>query len=177
SSDPRPTPDGMIETAVHSRPASATARFSNAAGKSAGSKIGTSMPSNPASRIAGNRSKSAWPIRAPHSSVLIPNFMRHVTATIFRYTLPRMFDKPFVRTLIAGAAGFAIAVALQYGTAARSDPQQAQAGSGTRLQFTEPSPLDFNDHEGYTSIFDGRSLDGWDGNPKFWRGADRASVG
>ena len=45
------------------------------------------------------------------------------------------------------------------------------------MQFTEPSPLDFNDHEGYVSIFDGRTLDGWDGNPKFWRVEDGAIVG
>jgi len=88
-----------------------------------------------------------------------------------------MLEKSIVRTLRAGAAGFALAVALQYGASARSDPQQAQTGRGNRLQFTEPSPLDFGDHEGYTSIFDGHSLDGWDGNPKFWRVEDGAIVG
>ena len=35
--------------------------------------------------------------------------------------------------------------------------------------FSEPKPIDFNDHEGYTSLFDGVSLKGWDGNPKIWR--------
>ena len=65
-----------------------------------------------------------------------------------------MLEKSIVRTLRAGAAGFALAVALQYGASARSDPQQAQTGRGNRLQFTEPSPLDFGDHEGYTAGFD-----------------------
>lgn len=45
------------------------------------------------------------------------------------------------------------------------------------MVFTEPSPLDFNDHEGCVSIFDGKSLDGWDGNPRFWRVEDGAIVG
>jgi hypothetical protein len=45
------------------------------------------------------------------------------------------------------------------------------------LRFTEPDPLDFNDHEGYISLFDGKTLDGWDGNPKFWRVEDGALVG
>jgi len=45
------------------------------------------------------------------------------------------------------------------------------------MRFTEPDPLDFNDHEGYQSIFDGVSLKGWDGNPKFWRVEDGAIVG
>lgn len=43
--------------------------------------------------------------------------------------------------------------------------------------FTQPAPLDFNDHAGYVSLFDGQSLKGWDGNPKFWRVEDGAIVG
>jgi len=43
--------------------------------------------------------------------------------------------------------------------------------------FTEPDPMDFNDHYGYVSLFDGVSLKGWDGNPKFWRVEDGAIVG
>ena len=46
-------------------------------------------------------------------------------------------------------------------------------GSG----FTEPEPYDFNDHRGYVSLFDGVSLKGWDGNPKFWRAEGGAIVG
>jgi hypothetical protein len=34
---------------------------------------------------------------------------------------------------------------------------------------TPLEPLDFNDHKGYVSLFDGVSLKGWDGNSKFWR--------
>jgi hypothetical protein len=45
------------------------------------------------------------------------------------------------------------------------------------MVFTEPAPLDFNDHDGYVSLFDGASLKGWDGNPKFWRVEDGAIVG
>ena len=67
--------------------------------------------------------------------------------------------------------------------AANQAPSTAQPaasqGSGNRggLAFTEPSPLDFDDHAGYISIFDGKTLDGWDGNPKFWRVKDGAIVG
>ena len=45
----------------------------------------------------------------------------------------------------------------------------APGGRGRGMAFTEPAPLDFNDHDGYVSLFDGASLKGWDGNPKFWR--------
>ncbi|MBS1854210.1 MAG: DUF1080 domain-containing protein [Acidobacteria bacterium] len=37
--------------------------------------------------------------------------------------------------------------------------------------------MDFNDHNGYVSLFDGSTLKGWDGNPKFWRVEDGAIVG
>lgn len=43
--------------------------------------------------------------------------------------------------------------------------------------FTEPDPIDFNDHEGYVSLFNGKDLKNWDGNPKFWRVENGAIVG
>ena len=71
--------------------------------------------------------------------------------------------------------GFALAVLVGRAQAPSSTAGQQARGRG--MPFTEPSPLDFNDHEGYVSIFDGKTLDGWDGNPKFWRVADGAIVG
>jgi hypothetical protein len=50
-------------------------------------------------------------------------------------------------------------------------------GSFANVRFTKPEPLNFADHEGYISLFDGSSLKGWDGNPKFWRVEDGAIVG
>ena len=80
-----------------------------------------------------------------------------------------------VQTVSARTVGLVIGVAtvltLHPGLAA------AQAQPPRRMVFTEPSPLDFDDHEGYVSIFDGKTLDGWDGNPKFWRVEDGAIVG
>ena len=38
-------------------------------------------------------------------------------------------------------------------------------------------PADFNDHEGYTSLFDGTTLTGWAGDAKVWSVADGAIVG
>jgi len=43
--------------------------------------------------------------------------------------------------------------------------------------FYEPLPLDFSDHTGYTQIFDGKSLRGWDGDPGTWHVEDGAIVG
>src|SRR5262245_41299215 len=52
-----------------------------------------------------------------------------------------------------------------------------QSPEEERACFTEPAPIDFNDHEGYVSLFDGASLKGWDGNSKFWRVENGAIVG
>ena len=97
-----------------------------------------------------------------------------------------------MRVVTSGAVGFAAALTIQYGLGvlnAEQPPVQTASGQtspaaavpqqarGRGMQFTEPSPIDFNDHEGYVSIFDGRTLDGWDGNPKFWRVEDGAIVG
>lgn len=35
-------------------------------------------------------------------------------------------------------------------------------------QFTHAAKEDFNDHEGFTSLFDGKTLAGWDGDPSLW---------
>src|SRR6185312_1619601 len=56
-------------------------------------------------------------------------------------------------------------------------PRGARSTNRFVMHFTEPDPLDFNDHDGYQSLFDGKSLKGWDGNPKFWRVEDGAIVG
>ena len=45
------------------------------------------------------------------------------------------------------------------------------------MNFTQPDPYDFDDHEGYVSIFDGKTLAGWDGNEKFWRVEDGVLIG
>jgi hypothetical protein len=66
-------------------------------------------------------------------------------------------------------------------TADRLDSEQVAwlvaAGGSYGTGFTEPEPMSFEDHRGYVSLFDGVSLEGWDGNPKFWRVEDGAIVG
>jgi hypothetical protein len=84
--------------------------------------------------------------------------------------------------VIGLAIGLAFVAALPFGSGAARQPPGAQppAPTGQRgrgMAFTEPSPMDFNDHAGYTPLFDGVSLKGWDGNPKFWRVEDGAIVG
>ena len=51
----------------------------------------------------------------------------------------------------------------------------AQQGGGAAA----PAPLtwDFNDHVGWKQVFDGRTLNGWDGHEDVWRVEDGAIVG
>jgi hypothetical protein len=58
-------------------------------------------------------------------------------------------------------------------TAPFSSPPARQPGSG----FREPDPLDFNEHTGFTQIFDGATLRDWDGDPNTWRVESGAIVG
>jgi hypothetical protein len=57
--------------------------------------------------------------------------------------------------------------------------QQAPAPPAHRAGgfFTQPDPIDFNDHEGWTQIFDGKTLNGWDGSPDVWHVEDGSLVG
>jgi hypothetical protein len=44
------------------------------------------------------------------------------------------------------------------------------------LDFSQPDPLDFNDHTGWTQIFDGKTMKGWDGSSEVWQVEDGALV-
>jgi len=43
--------------------------------------------------------------------------------------------------------------------------------------FAEPLAMDFADHTGYISLFDGNSLSGWDGRPGVWSVEDGVIIG
>jgi hypothetical protein len=43
-------------------------------------------------------------------------------------------------------------------------------------RFVQPLPLDFNDHEGFVSLFDG-TLDGWEGDKRFRRAENGMIIG
>ena len=55
--------------------------------------------------------------------------------------------------------------------------QQPPAGRGGGGRFTQPEPIDFEDHAGWTQMFDGATLKGWDGSPEVWRAEGGAIVG
>ncbi len=81
---------------------------------------------------------------------------------------------------VAGASA-----AAQAPPAGAQAPQTAQPpagppggrGQGRGGGMRGPQPLPFENHDGYKAIFDGKSLTGWDGDPKFWRADGGAIVG
>ncbi len=88
-------------------------------------------------------------------------------------------------TLCGGAyvlAGLCCMVVLSAQQPAPSGAQQAPAAPGTPGQgrgrgggFRQPDPIDFQEHDGWTSLFDGKTLNGWSGDQN-WKVEDGAIV-
>ena len=53
---------------------------------------------------------------------------------------------------------------------------QTNGRGGRGGGFTEPDPIDFDDHTGWTSMFDSQTLKGWDGDKNYWHVQDGAIV-
>jgi hypothetical protein len=51
-------------------------------------------------------------------------------------------------------------------------PASQQPAARPPSPFTPPDPIDIQDHEGWTRIFDGSTLEGWSGNPEVWSVGD-----
>jgi len=45
-----------------------------------------------------------------------------------------------------------------------------------RVVLAQPTPRNFDRHDGFVQIFDGKTLSGWDGDPAVWRVEDGAIV-
>lgn len=95
---------------------------------------------------------------------------RFVSVAIFRTGAP---------VILAGTMLFAIS---SRGQTSNNDAWHVPSGTPDKrverdYHFYEPEPLDFNDHTGYTQIFDGTTLKNWDGDPNTWHVEDGAIVG
>jgi hypothetical protein len=76
-----------------------------------------------------------------------------------------------VAAVVLAAAAVPDAMPPQTPTPAPGPAAPPRAGASP---FQPPEPLDYDEHEGWTSIFDGRTLEGWSGNPEVWRVEDGA---
>jgi hypothetical protein len=52
-----------------------------------------------------------------------------------------------------------------------------RGGRGGGISVAPPPMADFNDHTGFVQIFDGATLNGWDGDPNVWKVENGAIVG
>jgi hypothetical protein len=75
--------------------------------------------------------------------------------------------------ILSVALGFLASPAISQQPATPHAPV-VQSGSGSG--FTQPDAIDFDDHRGWQSMYDGKSLNGWDGDKNFWRVEDGAIV-
>ena len=78
--------------------------------------------------------------------------------------------REIVRTITVSV--FVLAVVLSSARAGQAPKPKADSAANTG-----PAPMEFADHTGYTSLFDGKTLTGWDGRPGLWRVEDGAIVG
>src|SRR6266436_6781121 len=73
----------------------------------------------------------------------------------------------------------AIAAVCSASASMRQPPAGGAAPAGGRQGgfggFKQPDPIDFNEHDGWTSLFDGKTLNGWAGDSN-WKVEDGAIV-
>ena len=75
-----------------------------------------------------------------------------------------------ISVVILAGMLFALSAIARQGT-----PQNPPRGVAGRVNGIDQLVL--NDHAGFESIFDGKTLNGWDGDPAFWRVENQAIVG
>ena len=66
------------------------------------------------------------------------------------------------------------AASQQTAPAPAATPQAPGPGAGRGGGRGAPVPFDYADNEGWMSLFDGQTLNGWDGDPRFWSVKDGA---
>ncbi len=76
-----------------------------------------------------------------------------------------------MKKLVAISAALLAAVLLTFSTIAQQGPPRGQ-GRGPGIEA-----LAMDDHTGFESIFDGKTLKGWDGDPAAWRVENETIIG
>jgi len=79
---------------------------------------------------------------------------------------------------ILGALAAAAVLFCSFGSVAASAQPAAPAPHRPQaFHFVQPEPINFDDHAGWTQIFDGKTLNNWDGASDVWHVEDGAIVG
>ncbi len=73
---------------------------------------------------------------------------------------------------------FSVALLPSLCVAQDTPPQKApQRHPPQAFHFVQPEPINFDDHDGWVQIFDGKTFSGWDGRSDIWHVEDGALVG
>ena len=78
-----------------------------------------------------------------------------------------MISKSKTGVLLAATLTAAAVYMFTVGVSAQQ-PAASKGAPGRGGGFTQPEPIDFDDHTGWTSLFDGSTLKGWDGDMRYW---------
>jgi hypothetical protein len=79
---------------------------------------------------------------------------------------------------VAASAGCFVALALAgVHCAAQQAAPAKPAHHPAPFHFAQPEPINFDDHDGWTQIFDGKTLTNWDGDADVWHVEAGAIVG
>src|SRR5579864_5225149 len=114
----------------------------------------------------------------PGSRICQDGSVKHMLASIT--SLPK-------RHRAAGITAYFVAAVMLSNTGTQGAAQQPAQGqtppaggrgraAGGGGGFSQPDPIDFNEHVGWTSLFDGSSLNGWSGDTNYWRAENGAIV-
>jgi hypothetical protein len=82
-----------------------------------------------------------------------------------------MIPRPLSVLAVASIASVVLWAAPQAPASRTGAPQAPARGGG----FRQPDPIDFSENEGWTSLFDGKTLNGWSGDSN-WKVEDGAIV-
>jgi hypothetical protein len=75
------------------------------------------------------------------------------------------------------SAGFVLVLLAAIAVHAADPTPPAPATRRAPAPLTQPSDTNDDDEQGYQPIFDGKTLDGWQGDPKYWRVENGCLVG
>lgn len=89
--------------------------------------------------------------------------------------MKRPMTRPGFKRVLLAAAGIAVCVVADSVWAQAPGPAATSPAPGVgrgASPFVPPEPIDYRNRDGWASLFDGRTLAGWDGNPEVWSVVD-----